>query len=295
VFQYYPSRVKQERRSILPWSKDKTIPALENKPDKVKEVFAEAANAALSRGLSEEDAVFAGLGAVSRYEKANKPLKKSLKPELPIHVKVILEAKKQKEQEELENLKKAALELEEKRKVESPKVLKAFLPENAIEPNPERSLVAAEWDKQGRLILTFDDGEKITTSPVPVQEKIEQYIGVSYGRKLDGIDNIQITNPQDGQILKYDASTQTWKNVNPVAASVITTASYFTKVNTTANVPLVINHGMNLIDQDAFTFNAMLAGEMVEVGVTSLTNDSIAVVTSVPTTNLCLTIVGVIA
>lgn len=177
----------------MPWSKDKTITSLENKSDKVKEVFAEAANAALSRGLSEEDAVFAGLGAVSRYEKANKPLKKSLKPELPIHVKAILEARKQKEQEELENLKKAALELEEKREVESPKVLKAFLPENAIEPNPERSLVAAEWDKQGRLILTFDDGEKITTSPVPVQEKIEQYIGVSYGQKLDGIDNIQLT------------------------------------------------------------------------------------------------------
>jgi hypothetical protein len=48
----------------------------------VKEVFAEAANAALSRGLSEEDAVFAGLGAVSRYEKANEPLKKSLNFEI---------------------------------------------------------------------------------------------------------------------------------------------------------------------------------------------------------------------
>ena len=66
----------------MPWSKDKTIPSLENKSDKVKEVFAEAANAALSRGLSEEDAVFAGLGAVSRYEKANKPLKKSLNFEI---------------------------------------------------------------------------------------------------------------------------------------------------------------------------------------------------------------------
>lgn len=33
----------------MPWSKDKTIPSLNNKSDKIKEVFAEVANSALSK------------------------------------------------------------------------------------------------------------------------------------------------------------------------------------------------------------------------------------------------------
>lgn len=39
-----------------------------------------------------------------------------------------------------------------------------------LEPDPERSLVAAKWDKQDRLVLEFDDGEKIITKPVPVNQ-----------------------------------------------------------------------------------------------------------------------------
>lgn len=49
----------------MPWSKTNTIPGLKNKSDKIKEVFAQTANSALDRGLSEEEAVFAGLAAVT--------------------------------------------------------------------------------------------------------------------------------------------------------------------------------------------------------------------------------------
>ena len=37
----------------MPWSKENSIPSLSNKSDEVKEVFAEAANAALSKGIFE--------------------------------------------------------------------------------------------------------------------------------------------------------------------------------------------------------------------------------------------------
>lgn len=133
----------------MPWSKTNTIDSLKNKSDKIKEVFAEAANSALKRGLSEEDAIFAGLGAVSRYEKVLDSVKKSAKPEIPLHLKAVLQS-------------------------QEGKIQKAYLPENSITSDSSRSLVSVDWDKQGRLVLTFDDGEKIVTSQAPIAENITQ-------------------------------------------------------------------------------------------------------------------------
>lgn len=459
----------------MPWTIDNPPSAIKNRKEGAIAAGVKAANSCFERGQDEESCIFAAIAAANAWDKKNQPLKKSLKPDVPIHVKAILEAKKIKEQEELANLQKAAEEVKLRQvTAEKVKVAKAYLPKNAIESDEDRSLVAAEWDKQGRLTLSFDDGEKIITSPVPVQERIEQYIGVNngglpdqfdhiqfnteslsevlpgrlvwnadegtldlgmnhggvtqqigletlyrvknqtgtlladgtvvmavgavgnsghilvapannnlppqvtmgvvthdipngengfvthfgivrginttgasigetwndgdilylhptqlgkltkvkpaapkyhvmvalvvhahpngqlfvrptYGQKLDEIDDVDVVNPQNGQILKYDSATGVWKNVNPAAASGVTTSSFFVKVNTTADTPTVINHGMVLIDQDAFTINAMLGGEMVEIGAASIDVNSLAVVTSVSTTNLCITIIGVIA
>jgi hypothetical protein len=198
----------------MPWSKTKTIPALENKSEKIKEVFAEAANSALNRGLSEQDAIFAGLAAVSNYEKKNQ-VKKVSKPEVPSHLKALLEVAKQRKLEQLNKPPSEASGASSKQQ----SINVAFLGKNAIQADPERSLVSVQWDKQGRLIFNFDDGEQLITDPVPVSENIEQYVTISAAApstevelNLDEIENVQLTNPQQGQVLKYNALTQTWTN-----------------------------------------------------------------------------------
>lgn len=96
----------------MPYSTTKTIPALSNKSDKVKEVFAEAANSALARGLTDDEAIYAGLSAVSNYEKKHQ-VKKEAKPakKLPSHLAVILEtAEVMKQQKIQDEIAKAELE-----------------------------------------------------------------------------------------------------------------------------------------------------------------------------------------
>lgn len=52
----------------MPWSKDKTVPALEGKSDADKELFAKVANARLDKGKSEKDAIIAGMVAVKNLD-----------------------------------------------------------------------------------------------------------------------------------------------------------------------------------------------------------------------------------
>ena len=156
----------------MPWSKENSIPSLSNKSDEVKEVFAEAANAALSKGMSEEEAIFAGLGAVKRHEQKHSVRKAIIpKQEIPSHLKAVLDAKIQKQSQITEQPRNT--------------IRKEFLGKNAITADPERSLVSASWDGQGRLILMFDDGQQIITDPVPVSEYIEQHVGVTVQQITD--------------------------------------------------------------------------------------------------------------
>ena len=102
----------------MPYSTTKTIPALSKKSDKVKEVFAEAANSALARGLTDDEATYTGLSAVSNYEKKHQ-VKKELKPakKLPSHLAAILETaevmKRQKIQDEIAKAELEAKQLQE--------------------------------------------------------------------------------------------------------------------------------------------------------------------------------------
>ena len=41
------------------------------------------------------------------------------------------------------------------------------------------------------------------------------FVKVVNGFELDELHNVKITNPQDGQVLKYQASTQLWINAAP--------------------------------------------------------------------------------
>lgn len=178
----------------MPWTADKTIPAMQNRSRKAREIFAEVANAALARGLSEEEAIFAGIAAANRAENTKK-INKIEKPPVPQHVKAVIEAaRKAKDQQE---------EVLQKKKINP-----AYLPQNTLDADTQRTVISVDWDEKGRLVLLFSDGEKIVTSPVPVSENIEQYFRVD----ASPID-VEVSSPLHGQVLKFDSVSGKWKNL----------------------------------------------------------------------------------
>ena len=103
-----------------------------------------------------------------------KPKKVTLKKApvaVPAHLAAILALRQQKsEQQEVQQVDKAAKPVEAPTSDNSTYVdtKGMFKQKNRLEPDSERSLIAVNWDKYGQLVLKFDDGEKLTTDPVPV-------------------------------------------------------------------------------------------------------------------------------
>jgi hypothetical protein len=97
-------------------------------------------------------------------------LKKAPK-QVPSHLAAILALRQQKsDQQEIAQVDKATKPLEAPTSDNSTYVdtKGLFKQKNRLEPNSERSLISVNWDKYGQLVLKFDDGEKLTTDPVPV-------------------------------------------------------------------------------------------------------------------------------
>lgn len=134
------------------WTASNTIPEMKGKSLKLRELFAKVANASLSKGLSEEEATFAGTKAVKLEETKNAPAKVKA-PKLPSHLQVI------------KDLANAQLNAPVEKAVE-PKVT-------------QPTILSADIDKTGRLVLTLPDGNIVTTkSPIP-KETISQNVTVS--------------------------------------------------------------------------------------------------------------------
>lgn len=66
-----------------------------------------------------------------------------------------------------------------------------LLPSNKehLEPDPSRSLVGVDWDKQSRLVLEFDTGEKLVSKPIPVNE-VRSSIVVSSGNTVGAVTGV---------------------------------------------------------------------------------------------------------
>lgn len=178
----------------MPWSKYNTIPSLKNKSEKVKEVFAEAANATLTRGKSEQEAIVAGLGAVMAYEKKHNIKKSVVVDEVPSQVQTPV--------------------------VKNLGINQAFFPGNSL-PSEDRQLVSAKFDDFGRLILSFDTGEQIITNTVKTGD-IHQEVGISVNPVFEylqfhTVSDVELQpgmlawNEQDGTLdlrLEYDTTLQ---------------------------------------------------------------------------------------
>ena len=76
------------------------------------------------------------------------------------------------------------------------------IPPNSIAPDPNRSLVNARFENNGKLTLFFDDGKRIVTNAIEQVINIEQTVGVKniYGDFVS-------TPPQDIAVRFVSANT----------------------------------------------------------------------------------------
>lgn len=144
----------------MPWSAMKTIPALEGKPREQRELFAEVANEAMSKGRTEQEAIFAGTAAVNTKFKP-KSIKKQ-EQEIPWHLKVILDAQKAHEGT-LTGLQDVLNK-------------SSTLPTTDENNASSRGVVKAEFNSKGQLVLELENGEKIITKGQALNEYIDQHI-----------------------------------------------------------------------------------------------------------------------
>lgn len=167
----------------MPWTASNTINSMKKKSLELRELFAEVANVVLAESGSEEDAIQAGLAAVAKKEgkvRVKKAVEAKPAPTIPPHLAAILALKAKRQQTEEQEISKAVrattAALETTSEEINTNIL--FKQRNRLEADPDRSLVAVEWDKEGRLVLKFDDGEKLVSEPVPTQQVSQSSVAV---------------------------------------------------------------------------------------------------------------------
>jgi hypothetical protein len=151
----------------------------QNKPEKQQEAFIAAANSALSRGLTEEEAIFAGIGAMRVVAKKNATVSKasySAKEPLkrPSHIPdpALIKALQQQEAQEI-------LKAEMNKIVSVPSYLGKSLPQDK-----QRNVIAANFDSKDRYVILFDTGEQLISRSIDIKQYVEQYVSVT--QKQDG-------------------------------------------------------------------------------------------------------------
>lgn len=181
----------------MPWTLDNPPDAVKNKPKHVIEACVLAANSALAKGLTEEEAIFACLAAAKRVEGSISKAK--VQRSVPQHIQALIN-----------------------REVQEPERQKAinsvFLGKSALPADKERTLVQADFNSKNQLVLTFDTGEKITTSAPNIEQNIEQYLSVSTS-PTTSVNTI----PQEEEVLSkrtdFVGETTTYKGEAQVGAA----------------------------------------------------------------------------
>lgn len=167
------------------WTKKDLPINLQQKPDHIVSVGLIAANTALLKGCTTDEATFACTQAIKQIERGSRPVPEPRK--IPEHVKQLLV--KQVDQPEIQKA-----------------INKAFLGDNALPSDKDRTVVSAEFNSKNQLVIIFDTGEKITTKAIDITQNIEQYLSVSAGFSP------LLDNPQEGQVLSFNSTTGKWEN-----------------------------------------------------------------------------------
>ena len=235
----------------MPYSVQSPPKFAKNYTDAEKKVASEAANRVLSRGGTEEEAIFAAISATKAYrkqQKASQNVSKAFERKMPSHLSAILN------KSVVEPVEASKEILENK-----PTIKQAFLGKGALQTGIERNLVSVNLADNLELLFTFDTGEQIKTDLSKVQGNIENYV--------------HITNQE----------TTSSGSANSTSVA----------VNTTADVPLVVNHGLNLADPEAIIIQANYNGQIYSVDVQILDGNNVEIVTYFDTINLRLNFIGV--
>ena len=133
------------------WTADNTIPEMKGKSLKLRELFAKAANTALKKGMTEEEATFAGSKAVKIEEAKNAPAKVTA-PKVPAHLQVLKDIAT-KQTTPVEKVKEVS--------------------------TPTTNVVSVDINQTGHLVLVMSDGTRVTTkNPIP-KEVVNQNVSIS--------------------------------------------------------------------------------------------------------------------
>lgn len=175
---------------------DNLPPSIQNKTKEQKEAFIKAFNKALDKGVTQDEAMFAGLASVKLASKSilNSSNKKDFSTRkannfktTPKHLQQLLDvsevANRSVLQEEVET---QEVETVLKQRIKDTSILPIFLQKHSLNYGIDRNVVAMNFDTQGALVTVFDTGESIKTDAVAIQEYIQQTIGVFQNKKSDG-------------------------------------------------------------------------------------------------------------
>lgn len=164
----------------MPWTKSSPPDVAKNKPADQIEACVLAANRTLERGGTDEEAIFACVGAMKAVAKKATVNKQnfSTKQErkLPSHI----------PSPEIIKQRYEALEEEQKQDVKKAVLLPAFLAKHSLSEGVDRNILAMNFDSKGKLVVVFDTGEKIVTDAIAITDLIEQYITINSPTKEAG-------------------------------------------------------------------------------------------------------------
>ncbi len=142
------------------WSYPNNVPAaVQNRPEEIQKKFIEIANASLTKGRTEQEAIVSALAQINFQGTVKKSYKKEAL-EKPKHISSLFKVQE------------SVVELEDK----------------------ERNLISASYDDYLRLVLKFDNGDKIITETLPVKQHIENYVNV----KNSGAASVSFTKDLSG-------------------------------------------------------------------------------------------------
>ena len=205
----------------MPWDSNgaNTHVLLKNKSIELRQLFALHANAALAKGRTTEESDYSGLSAVKLAERKQLELVKQNRPKavVPEHLQAVLDLLN-KPQNALEQP-TSDLNTSGNTNVASDRLNVAMMLKNALPPDSSRSLINADFDADGRLVLRFDTGETITTTEGNIREYIERIVTIATPSTTGGGGGgdlpTSIDSPQTGEVLVYNSDLAAWENKLP--------------------------------------------------------------------------------
>jgi hypothetical protein len=164
-----------------------TIPSLEGKPREIRLLFAEAANEAISKGRTTDEAIFQALAKVKSSSDAK--AKKYVKPKKPRHLQALLDITNTFTPAPAPTASDSS-----QTAITASLLNKAVLDSQAA----GKDIASIEFDAKGRLILKFKDGRSITSNVAPITAVEHSVLVVENGTSSGTSTTGHLPNGVDG-------------------------------------------------------------------------------------------------